>query len=389
MDQETSRPRLPTLTTLRFCAAAHVFCFHLVAFGIVTGRPLFYDVASIGYVGVSLFFVLSGFILVYTYAGREVTVTDFWRARFARIYPAYAFSMLVTLPSFLSVVFHTHWTSVPWAVAHLKLGMFLQILLLQAWVPPAALMWNAVSWSLSVEAFFYLMFPYLLKWLASVSCSRLILVGVLAWFATLAITGTYTVINPDGLRQIGSNTYNAFWLNVVKFNPMARLPEFLVGMACGLHFLRARVNPKLALPLVCGGLLGFCGVVSFSDRISYPMLHSGLLAPAFAAIIYGMALQPRLPATFKLRPMVMLGDASYSFYLLHAFLLAVCFFDLRMGFRRWGTAGVLLCFLIICGISILVCVFLEQPARRMLRGGRKPAVAVTARTQPAGQTVAP
>ena len=91
MDLEAPRPRKPALTSLRFFAALHVFCFHLVAFRIVTKRSLFYDVASIGYVGVGLFFVLSGFILVYTYAGREVTVRQFWRARFARIYPAYAF----------------------------------------------------------------------------------------------------------------------------------------------------------------------------------------------------------------------------------------------------------------------------------------------------------
>jgi peptidoglycan/LPS O-acetylase OafA/YrhL len=115
---------------------------------------VFSDVASIGYVGVGLFFVLSGFILVYTYEGRALTTAEFWRARFARIYPAYAVSLLVTLPLFLAAVRHTHLVSVPWPVAHLKLGMFLQVVLLQAWVPAAATMWNAVSWSLSVEASF-------------------------------------------------------------------------------------------------------------------------------------------------------------------------------------------------------------------------------------------
>lgn len=388
MDLEGPRLRLNTLTSLRFFAALHVFCFHLVAFKIVTTRSLFYDVASIGYVGVSLFFVLSGFILVYTYAGRAVKAHEFWRARFARIYPAYAFSLVVTAPWFLYAVLHTHWLVIPWPVAHLKLGMLLQIALLHAWFPPAALMWNAVSWSLSVEAFFYLAFPYLLKRFARVSLAGLILSGVLAWSAALAITAGYTVLNPDGLSQMNSNTYGAFWLSVVKFNPLVRLPEFLIGMACGLLFLRARPNPKLALPLVCGGLLG-CGVVIyFSGRIPYPMLHSGLLAPEFAAIIYGLALHPHLPATLNLRPMVVLGDASYSFYLLHSFLLWVCFFRLNMGFRRWGIGGVLLCLAIICGVSILTYFFLEEPMRRKLRGERKAAVAIRARTSPVGQTEA-
>lgn len=385
MDLDTPRPRLPTLTSLRFFAALHVFGFHLVAFGILTERSVFYDVASIGYVGVSLFFVLSGFILVYTYAGHEVTAREFWRARFARIYPAYAFSLLVTLPWFLYGVFHTHLPFVPWPVAHLKLGMFLQIALLHAWVPPAALMWNAVSWSLSVEAFFYLGFPYLLKGIKRLSCGWLICFCVLLWFATLGITTTYTVLNPDRLIRINAVTYYSFWLNVVKFDPLVRLPEFLIGMACGFHFLRARPNPQLALPLVCGGLLGFGGVVYFSERIPYPIVHTSLLAPAFAAIIYGLALQPRLPATLTLRPIVLLGDASYSFYLLHFFLL--WFLGVRLGFSQWGAPGALLCLAIICGMSILVYVLLEQPARRKLRGARKAILATDAQGCPAGPSV--
>jgi peptidoglycan/LPS O-acetylase OafA/YrhL len=385
MDLEAPRPRLPTLTSLRFFAASHVFCFHLLAFKIVTGRSVFAAVASIGYVGVSLFFVLSGFILVYTYAGRNVKAAEFWRARFARIYPAYVFSLLVTLPWFLYAVFYGYWQVVPWPVAHLKLAMLLQIALLHAWVPPAALVWNAVSWSLSVEAFFYLLFPYLLKCFARVSCTWLIALGILCWCATLAITATYTALNPDGLKQINSDV-NGFWLNVVKFNPLVRLPEFLIGMACGFHFLRARANPKLAFPLVCSGLLGFAVVVYFSDRIPYPMLHTSLLAPGFAIIIYGLALQPSLPATLNLRPMVLLGDASYSFYLLHRFLVWVCFFSMKLRLRQ-NIGGVLLCFAIICGLSILIYLFLEEPMRRKLRGQRKPAFARSVQACSAGRAV--
>src|SRR6516225_9168215 len=329
MDFEAARARLPALTSLRFFAALHVFFFHLVAFRIVRGKSLFYDVARIGYVGVGLFFVLSGFILVYTYAGRDFTPGEFWRARFARIYPAYAFSLLVTLPLFLYAVWHTRWTVVPWPVEHLRLGMFLQITLLHAWVPPAALMWNTVSWSLSVEAFFYFLFPYLLRSFARFSGVWLIVLGVLSWFVSLGITAIYNVLNPDRLRLINSDTYDAFWLSVVKFNPLVRLPEFLIGMACGFYFLRARASSKLGIPLVGGGLL----------------------APAFAAIIYGLA-QPRSLMVLNLRPMVLLGDASYSFYLLHSFLIGMCFFSWGAEFRQWGRMGVLLCFAITCGLSI-------------------------------------
>src|SRR5260370_41928881 len=97
----TDRPRLPALTSVRFFAALHVFVFHMYAMKITSGIGWTGQISSIGYVGVSLFFLLSGFILVYTYPGRDVRAGEFWRARFARIYPAYLFSLLVTAPFFL------------------------------------------------------------------------------------------------------------------------------------------------------------------------------------------------------------------------------------------------------------------------------------------------
>src|SRR5438105_5116432 len=96
MNIEASRPRLPALTSLRFFAAFHVFIFHVQAIVAVFGPAWYQRLASIGYVGVSFFFVLSGFILVYTYEGKPIMARDFWRARFARVYPAYAFALLLT-----------------------------------------------------------------------------------------------------------------------------------------------------------------------------------------------------------------------------------------------------------------------------------------------------
>src|SRR5260370_6407765 len=74
----------------------------------LTGPRWLKSFAAIGYVGVSFFFVLSGFILVYTYAGREIDNRDFYRARFARIYPAYLFSLLISLPFFYFGTFQMH-----------------------------------------------------------------------------------------------------------------------------------------------------------------------------------------------------------------------------------------------------------------------------------------
>jgi peptidoglycan/LPS O-acetylase OafA/YrhL len=362
-----ARPHLPILTSLRFFAAFYVFCFHVVAFRILTGYSFFYRAASIGYAGVSFFFVLSGFILVYTYDGRSVSAREFWRARFARVYPAYVFSLLAALPWFLYAATHKHWEFTFWPKAHLKFGMLLQVFLLQAWDPRLAIMWNPVSWSLSVEAFFYLLFPFLLKRFERLASARLIGLALFFWSVSLTVSIVYLLQAPDHLKDLNSDSFG-FWLNAIKFNPLARLPEFLIGMLCGFYFLRIRRDHRIAYPLLGGALLALGLTIYFANQIPYPALHSGFLAPIFAAIIYALALQPRFLGILNSRPMVLLGEASYSFYLLHFLIIAACYFGLKIGSGRWGIPGVLLCFAGACGLSILVYLFVEVPARRKLRG---------------------
>src|SRR5438270_13969844 len=110
------RPRLPALTSLRFFAALHVMFFHLYAMRVTDWTGWRRQISSIGYVGVSFFFVLSGFILVYTYADRPISAVEFWRARFARIYPSYLFSLVFTAPFFFYVMLKLKLASIPFMV---------------------------------------------------------------------------------------------------------------------------------------------------------------------------------------------------------------------------------------------------------------------------------
>ena len=382
MNLDAPRPRLPALTSLRFFAALHVVFFHFLAFKIVSSEGWLGQISSIGYVGVSFFFVLSGFILVYTYAGRDTQARDFWRARFARIYPAFAFSLLLTGPFFF---FATLMLNVPffaWFSTHLKLVVLLVPFLLQAWVPLAALAWNSVAWSLSDEAFFYLLFPFLKKRFLRISLPGLSGLALACWAVSLAMSWTYVLRNPDHLQDIDADVLNAFWLNAVKFHPFARLPEFLLGMACGAMFVKfrrtagPRGDGKLALSLVLAGLAIAATVAHFSARIPYAVLHTSLLAPAFAAIIFGFALQPRWGALLNWKPLVFLGDASYSLYLLHSFFLGPFFFTQTGLSRHRGMGWYFLYFVLALGISGLVYRFIEEPSRRKLRGSpSRPALA--------------
>ena len=386
MDLETVRPRLPALTSLRFLAAFHVVIFHFQAMQVFLGPPWFQKLSSIGYVGVSFFFVLSGFILVYTYAGRPMILKDFWRARFARIYPAYAFSLLVTAPFFFFAVLTMNIPFFAWAKAHLKFVSVLVVSLLQAWVPPAALSWNAVAWSLSVEAFFYLLFPFLLLFFVRRSPVQLFLIAAASWLTSLALSISYVLLNPDHLSVVNFDVLGAFWLNALKFHPLARLPEFLLGMACGCLFLRSRRESKLALPLVVSGMAAFVVVVYFSAVIPYPILHTALLAPAFAAIVYALALRPNWGAILENRFFVLCGDASYSLYLLHSMIVGMYFHNMTGQLRYQSPLGVLVFVILAVTISALVYRFIEEPARRKLNPRRKPQLG-RAETQPPPQPV--
>ena len=369
MEIEANRPRLLALTSLRFFAALHVVIFHLYTMHVTSGPMWYRKLSSIGYVGVGLFFVLSGFILVYTYAGRSWTVASFWRARFARIYPAYLFCLLVTAPSFFYAVVVLNDTNLPsfaWFRSHVLLSWILPPLLLQSWVPQAALAWNSPAWSLSDEVFFYAIFPLLAGWLMPRSRRTLMALVLFAWAFSLALSSGYAIFKPDGVLHVDDQASQLFWLDALKFHPLARLPEFLVGACLGFLFLRGSIDRKWATPLALIGLTTSVIVVALSPYIPYTVLHNSMLTPAFGAIIYGLALRPNWIKVLEIKPLQLLGEASYSLYLLHSLIIGV-YFNPFQAMHNGGFVHVVIGVAIMAGISIFAYLFIERPPRRWLR----------------------
>jgi peptidoglycan/LPS O-acetylase OafA/YrhL len=374
------RPRLPALTSVRFFAALWVALFHMQSMkAFYFGASAVRQLASIGYCGVSFFFVLSGFILVYTYSGRATTLRAFWQARFARIYPALAFCLLLTAPGFFfccvmmrahdARVFVPEWT---WVAPHMWLSAALSVTLLQSWLPQTALAWNMPNWSLSVEAFFYLLFPFLLPRLTRLSRRQLVALVPAGWLLALVCALAYTYFHPDGPGAVDTKTVGP-WINALKFHPLMRLPEFLMGMASGLLFLRNGSSRKMAWPLVLTGLFAIAAVAALSPWIPYMVIHTALLAPAFAVLIYGVALRPAGVEVLENRVMEALGEASYPFYLLHSMVISSVFQNWRTGGTRNQTLlGLAIWFLIAVAVAVLVDRFIERPLRRLLRPRKKP-----------------
>jgi peptidoglycan/LPS O-acetylase OafA/YrhL len=358
-------PKLKALTALRFFAALHVILFHMRVIGILPAGPWWYEnFAGVGYIGVNLFFVLSGFILVYTYGREGVSPGRFWRARFARIYPAYLLSLLLSAPFFFFAVRHLDIPFLAWSRQHLAAACALTVCLLQSWFPQAALTWNAVCWSLSVEAFFYLVFPILLVWSKGFTPRRMFCDIVVWSLVSLAISVLYIVLHPDGVNKINSGETNLLWKNVLSFNPLLRLPEFLVGVFAGRLFLAANKNQKLATPLVVLGVAAVMMLVLLAGRIPRPLVSAGFLSPAFAAIVYGLALQPRWAALLEKRVLVLLGDASYSLYLLHTTVISAV--SERVPDLQWAIR-VSTAFLAAVAASLLSYYLVEEPCRMVLR----------------------
>jgi len=176
-----SRPRLPALTGLRAIAAFWVLMLHY-GDAVTSGWPrALRHLFSSGFIGVDLFFVLSGFILSWNYLsddrslpegrrlteGSSLTVTpkEFWRARAARILPVYYVSLALALPVFLLMQFQSGIT--PVAIRSAIVTAATTLTLTQAWVSPFSYLWNNPGWSLSVEVFLYLSFPYVARWLTA------------------------------------------------------------------------------------------------------------------------------------------------------------------------------------------------------------------------------
>ena len=144
-----------------------------------------------------------------------------------------------------------------------------------------------------------------------------------------------------------------------------------MGMACGYLFVRSKRNPKLALLIVGLGLLGVAAVAAASKFVPYLVVHTALSGPAFAALVYGIALEPKWASWLNNRLLVLFGSASYSFYLLHSMFVWPFFHDFKtQAVRNNGSVGIAIWTVMMLIISSLVYRFIEEPARRRLRPKR-------------------
>ena len=366
------KPILGALTGLRFLAAAQVVLFHSMGPRLDRMPPKLASVLGAGYTGVSLFFVLSGFVLAYNYLspgrGGVRKTGSFLAARVARVYPVYLIGVVLALPGLGLRLLRTH------GAGDALLGgspvVLSALTLTQSWIPAYACQVNCPGWSLSVEAFFYLMFPLLAVLLTPRSKAGLLPIIIGGWALSLLMGLAYVHLDPDALG-VTTPLSDGFWLNVLKYNPLVRLPEFVIGMSLGLLFLR---NPEVLGRRPHLVTLAALGIVLFglveSGRVPYPVMNNGLLLGPFAILILALASGRGFVARFLGSPaMILLGEASYALYILHVPIHSI----LRRVVPGTGplapqsTAFLVLYLIGSVLVAILVLKLFEEPARLALR----------------------
>jgi peptidoglycan/LPS O-acetylase OafA/YrhL len=366
---DRSMGEIRALTGIRGVAAMIVFLSHtretLSGRGLHFAVPL--PVERLFFMGgrqVDVFFVLSGFILTLIYQGwfKESvdagSYMDFLQRRFARIYPLHAAILLMVI-AFVVAAGVGHAT-----VLH-GIGRFTwsqlpaYFLLIHAWGPlgPQAGTWNPPSWSISIEALAYLVFPFLIYLIATADPRR--------YWTTLVcvVIGGFAVnsVVPWGLAGIPG---------------IARgLTEFVLGCATVQVF-----NTSLAdwLRRDLGSVLAFAGLV-----VCYLLTpNTGFVIAFFTApLLLSLSGSNIASRMFAWQPIYFLGEISYSVYLGHFLFSSVAYRLVSVPWMKESSinalagAAFITAFVIACATATYYLV--EKPGRRLLRG-RKPRPAVVA-----------
>ncbi len=286
------------LTGLRFAAAFYVFLFHLQIRWPLTEQPFLKQLLDQGAVGMSVFFMLSGFVLAYRYMDGRTSLRHYAISRFARIYPIYVMAALLTLP-WMGIAPHD-------AYAGLKLGglILADTLLIQAWFPWSIDFWNnGASWSISVEAFFYALLPLLLRRLKTLRERDLWKVMLLC-YGMLVSCGLLTLVLP------------VWSIRLFYSVPLFRLPEFIIGIGICMLFVRGKTRwldgSRVQYMLLAGALL-YLALLGGIAR-GY-VIHHWLIVPLIAMLLLSLAKREGAVAWFLSRPLALwLGRISYCFY---------------------------------------------------------------------------
>lgn len=347
--------QIPQLTFTRFLASISIVMLHFGLYNWPINTKYISHLGGDLINGITYFFVLSGFILVVSNVKNnelpdQIEQKSFWKRRFARIYPAYLLSILL----FFALQFEYNpeiplkWQAQPY---------YYSIFLLQSWNYKMALDVNFPAWSLSVEAFFYLIFPWIYFNIARLKTTSILILALVSWYLNIL------TINSLMEEKAPHHFVNYF--------PLLHAATFLIGMCAGILFARNQAwlvqqRRKIYLLVILLGIYCLWGM--YRDKPAFETLRqNGYLALYFALFIIAVSLiQGKVKTLLSWKPVQFLGEISYSMYLFQFIVLLICqkYIPGMAGKKDseifWPYVLILLIF------SAVIYLFFEKPVRRIL-----------------------
>ena len=355
------------LNGLRFVAATAVVSYHYAptAAGFSMMPGFFQNLVWSGPIALGFFYILSGFVLSHAYSDRvpqtPLSRRSFWFARVARLYPVYLLAFVLFIPMAYEK-YMRHPVDGISGVHTFLLGGTLSLVALQAWTPLAQA-WNGPSWSISVEAFFYLIFPFVLPRILGLRWSRLLPTLLGLWMTMVGLTAAHSC----------GAISDSLWRGWVENSPLFWTPLFIIGIA--LYRLADRwsaVPPSVASIAAItslSSLLLLCGLLPSNNR---EILISGGAAPLLACIVLTFSHPKGFSSRFLGSNLLFeAGAVSYITYILQAPIWHILRF--ATGRTRSAAAGSLtadwhlgLYLALLLALSFVVQQTVEQPAQRLL-----------------------
>lgn len=307
-----TRPRqIDSLTGVRGFASLWVLFHHLPSVqGVGAVWPAwFLTFSDKGWLGVDLFFILSGFVISLVHQAEfsqfsPNRIKRFLLLRLARVYPAHLVTTAILIPIYLAAHILFQYVSPKDAFAWSKLA--LSLLLIHGWGLPDSEGWNLPSWSVSSEWFAYLFFPF---------ASPLIVRFRSILSATLGVFSIMAVLYFLAFTLGGGTKFILPW----KYALVRVTSEFAIG--CLLFNIFQLVHPSTSADRAAMiSLLGVC-LLPF---LAPALIFDGLYLFLFSGLLLGLSLGiGPITTLFASTPMVYLGKVSYSLYLIHGIVLMV------------------------------------------------------------------
>lgn len=339
--------RLEQLTFTRFVAAISIVIFHYGSKIFPFNTEIISSIFKQANVGVSYFFLLSGFVMIVAYGKKEkVSFWNFITRRLARIYPVYVLAILLLLANFL------------WVNKSIDLkAFFLNLSLFQCWFPGYALSFNSPGWSLSIELFFYITFPFLLNHIYTKFATQKLIIPIVVLYLLSQIV--LHVLRYSSFYQGDESASH----DLIFYFPLMHWSEFLIGNLAGLFFLKGTRIRNYDLAIVA--LLAILTILLYANfEINY---HNGLLAIVFVPLILFISANNGLLtklSTTKLA--VYLGEISYGVYILQKPIYAWVNWALKAWDIHDLTISFYVSLLVLLFFSALSYRYFEIPIRKYI-----------------------